>query len=115
MTAAACTGGAPCSYAGRPGVGTVTLLSGESCCLWCAAWRQECYDRAAEAYAVLRLPDRDSRRARLDTYEANARLDAASLGLRVPADEYAAEARRRVEAEILAIWRARQAATAAAS
>lgn len=111
MTTAACPSGSPCAYAGRAGVGVVTLLSGESCCSWCAAWRAECAARHVEAVAVLRLPDRETRRARLDTYEANARLDAARLG--VPADAYAAEARRRVEAEIMAIWRSRQAAVAA--
>lgn len=111
MTTAACPSGSPCAYAGRAGVGAVTLLSGVTCCSWCAAWRQECLDRANEAYAVLRLPDRETRRARLDTYEANARLDAARLG--VPADAYAAEARHRVEAEIMAIWRSRQAAVSA--
>lgn len=111
MTTAACPSGSPCAYAGRAGVGAVTLLSGVTCCSWCAAWRQECLDRANEAYAVLRLPDRETRRARLDAYEANARLDAVRLG--VPADAYAAESRRRVEAEIMAIWRSRQAAVSA--
>ena len=113
MTTAACPSGSPCAYAGRADVGTVTLLSGVTCCSWCAAWRQECFDRATEAYAVLRLPDRDSRRARLDTYEANARLDAVRLG--VPADAYAAEARRRVEAAVLALWHARREAAMSAS
>ena len=111
MTTAVCPGGEPCGYGDRPGATTVTLLSGATCCSWCHRWRSECHDRAVEAHAVLRLPDRDSRRARLDTYEANARLDAVRLG--VPADAYAAESRRRVEAEIMAIWRSRQAAVSA--
>ena len=112
MTTAACPSGSPCAYTGRAGVGVVTLLSGVTCCSWCAAWRQECLDRANEAYAVLRLPDRETRRARLDTYEANARLDAARLG--VPDDAYAAESRRRVEAAVLALWHARRDAAMAA-
>lgn len=111
MTAAVCPSGSPCAYAGRAGVGAVTLLSGVTCCSWCAAWRQECLDRANKAYAVLRLPDRETRRARLDTYEANARLDAVRLG--VPADAYAAESRRRVEAAVMALWHARRAAAMA--
>ena len=116
MTTAACPSGSPCAYAGRAGVGAVTLLSGVTCCSWCAAWRQECLDRANEAYAVLRLPDRETRRARLDTYEANARDDAirrrAELAPLSP-DEFAAESRRRVEAAIMALWHARRAAAMA--
>lgn len=116
MTAAVCPGGSPCSYADRPGATAVTLVSGATCCSWCPSWREETSARHAEAVAVLRLQDRDSRRARLDNYEANARDDAirrrAELAPLSP-DEFAAESRRRVEAAIMALWHARRAAAMA--
>lgn len=115
MTAAVCPGGSPCGYADRPGATAVTLVSGATCCSWCPSWRLETGARHAEAVAVLRLQDRDSRRARLDTFEANARLDAIrrSADLALSPDEFAAESRRRVEAAIMALWHARRAAAMA--
>lgn len=105
-----------CSWRDAPSKKTVVLLSGETVCNYCSFWRSECYARHAEAVAVLRLQDRDSRRARLDAFEANARDDAihrrAELAPLSP-DEFAAESRRRVEAAVMALWHARRAAAMA--
>ena len=78
---------------------TVTLLSGAVVCSWCSAWREECRLRQEEAYAILRMADRETRRAHLDRLEAR----------------HGAEYRRRLEAVILDTWKHRRAAAASAA
>ena len=78
---------------------TVTLLSGAVVCSWCDAWRQECLQRQEEAHAVLRMADRETRRAHLDLLQAR------------HGDEY----RRRLEATILDTWNRRRASASGAS
>lgn len=78
---------------------TVVLLSGAVACSWCPAWRLECQARQEEANAILRMANRETRRAHLDRLEAR----------------HGAEYRRRLEAVILATWERRRAAAAAAA
>lgn len=73
---------------------TVVLLSGQSVCSWCPAWRCEAAEREIEARALLRLPDRSARLDRL------ARLES----------QRGAEYRARLEAVVLAMWERRRAA-----
>lgn len=77
---------------------TVTLLSGAVCCSWCPAWLAETRARQDEAYAVLRLADRDARRAHLVRLEAR----------------HGAEYRRRLEAVVMQTWERRRAANSGA-
>ena len=86
-----------CARLEDPAAPTVTLLSGAVVCTWCEAWRQECFDRQQEAYAVLALRDRPARQAYLARREA-------ALGT---------EYRRRLEAVILQTWEARRRAAPA--
>lgn len=77
---------------------TVTLLSGAVVCSWCPAWREECRLRQEEAYAVLRMADRETRRAYLEAMERR----------------HGAEYRRRLEAVVLETWERRRRASAGA-
>ena len=78
---------------------TVTLLSGAVVCSSCVLWLEECRARQEEAYAVLRMVDRDTRRAHLDLLQAR----------------HGAEYRRRLEATILDTWNRRRASASGAS
>lgn len=101
MTATACPSAqspASCRYVLERGASVITLADGRECCSWCPAWLAETADRAQEARRILRLADRESRRAALGRVEM----------VRGP------EHRRRLDAVILETWeRARAAANAA--
>lgn len=75
----------------------VRLVCGQSVCSWCPRWRNETAGRQQEAYEVLRMIDRDARRA----FIASRRAEFGDL--------YA----DRLEAVVLATWRSRTAAAAA--
>jgi hypothetical protein len=75
---------------------TVVLLSGQTVCTSCVLWLIECRDRQEEAFAVLRMADRATRRAHLDRLEAR----------------HGAEYRRRLESVIIETWERRRAAAA---
>jgi hypothetical protein len=72
----------------------VTLLSGAVVCSWCPAWLTETRDRHNEAALVLRMVNRETRRAHLDSREA----------------EFGALYRERLEAAILSLWESQRAA-----
>lgn len=57
----ACCAG--CARLEHPDVATVRLLSGIEVCTYCPAWQRETLGRQLEANRVLRMPDRDARRA----------------------------------------------------
>lgn len=99
----ACLG---CARLEQPDCNTVVLLTGETVCTWCEAWRLECQAREIEARAILAISDRATRQAHL------ARLEARH-GINDPA--HGAEYRRRLEAAILGLWGRRKAAQAASS
>ena len=88
-----------CSRLELPDAPVVVLLTGQTVCTSCEAWRLECLDRDREAAALLDLPDRPARLARLDALER----------------QHGAEYRRRLEAVVLRKWEARRAARAAAT
>jgi hypothetical protein len=88
-----------CSRLENPACNTVVLLSGETVCTWCEAWRLECYAREVEARAILAMSDREVRRAHLSRLEAR----------------HGAEYRARLEATVLGLWERRRAAQAARS
>jgi hypothetical protein len=83
-----CAGCAKLEDGSKP---VVTLLSGQTVCSWCPHWRMKTGGRQQEANEVLRMVDRDTRR----TFIASRR---AEFG-----DEYA----DRLEAVVLATWKAR--------
>lgn len=87
----ACAGCAKLEDGSSP---VVTLLSGQRVCSWCPHWRMETSGRQQEANDVLRMVDRDTRRAFIASRRAE-------FG-----DEYA----DRLEAVVLATWKARMAA-----
>lgn len=92
----------------------VTLLDGRPVSSWGPEWMAETRDREFLAIALMKLPDRDTRRARLDayqaqvvaTYTASGHLDPVAVGV---------EARRRVEAVTLARWERQRALSFAAA
>lgn len=88
-----------CQRLELPDCPTVVLLSGSTVCTWCPAWREETAAREVEAHAILRMVDRDTRLAHLETVEAR----------------HGAEYRRRLEATVLQLWEARRARRLAAS
>lgn len=88
-----------CARLEDPACNTVVLLSGQTVCTYCVLWLEECRTRQEEAFAVLRMADRETRRAHLDKLEAR----------------HGAEYRRRLEAVILDTWKRRRAADAAAA
>lgn len=92
----------------------VTLLCGTVVSSWSAEWRAETLERHRMVDAILPLPDRLARRAALDRYEQDRANHALIHRLPVPPAEYAAEARRRLEAAIVDAWRRAQPAAAAA-
>lgn len=99
----ACLG---CARLEQPDRNTVVLLTGETVCTWCEAWRLECQAREIEARGILGMADRETRQAHLDLLEA-------CHGVNDPA--HGAEYRRRLESAILGLWRARKTAQAASS
>lgn len=92
----------------------VVLLDGRSVSSWSADWRAETLARHLKVGAILPLPDREARRAALDDYQRDMAAHALVCRAPVPPAEYAAEARRRLEAAILDAWRRAQPAAAAA-
>lgn len=72
----------------------VVLLDGRTVSTDSEAWRIETLEREKEARAILQLGTREDRRAEIDAYERR----------------HGAEARRRLEAVIMALWKMRQAA-----
>lgn len=86
-----------CARLEDPAAPTVTLLTGAVVCTWCSAYRQECFDRQQEAYAVLAMADRAARLAHLARREA----------------EFGPEYRRRLEAVIMQTWEQRRRAASA--
>lgn len=88
-----------CSRLEMPDCKTVVLLTGQTVCTSCVSWLTECRERQEEANAILRMADRETRRAHLDRLEAR----------------HGAEYRRRLEAVILDTWKRRRAAAAAAA
>lgn len=99
----ACLG---CARLEQPDCNTVVLLTGETVCTWCEAWRLECHAREIEARAILAMSDRATRQAHLARLEARHGIDDPAHG---------AEYRRRLEAAILGLWELRKAAQAASS
>lgn len=99
----ACLG---CARLEQPDCNTVVLLTGETVCTWCEAWRLECHAREIEARGILGMADRETRQAHLDLLEAR-------HGVNDPA--HGAEYRRRLEAAILGLWERRKAAQVASS
>lgn len=99
----ACLG---CARLEQPDCNTVVLLTGETVCTWCEAWRLECHAREIEARAILVMSDRATRQAHLDLLEARHGIDDPAHG---------AEYRRRLEAAILGLWELRKATQAASS
>lgn len=89
-------GGRQCQYTAAA---AVELVAGGSCCTWCACWRQECADREVEALRILRMDDRETRRATLDRHEAR----------------FGRLSRDRLAAVILARWERNRAAAAASA
>ena len=92
----------------------VTLIDGRSVSSWGREWLEETRDREMLAIALMKLPDRDTRRARLDAYQAqvvaaytaSGHLDPVAVG---------AEARKRAEATTLARWERQRALSFAAT
>lgn len=87
----ACAGCAKLEDGSTP---VVTLVGGQQVCSWCPHWRSETGGRQQEANDVLRMVDRDTRRAFIASRRAE-------FG-----DAYA----DRLEAVVLATWKARLAA-----
>lgn len=85
-----------CQY---PAADSVVLVAGPTCCTWCACWRQECAGREVEALRILRMDDRETRRATLDRHEAR----------------FGRLSRDRLAAVILARWERNRAAAAASA
>lgn len=92
----------------------VTLLSGVVVSSWSPEWRAETLARHLKAAVILPLPDREARRAALDVYQRGMADHALIHRLDVEPANYAAEARRRLEAAIQDAWRRAQPAAAAA-
>lgn len=84
--------------------GVVALLDGRHVSSWSAEWLAETLARELEVRAILPLPDREVRRARVLAYAARMEIFATVHQLPVEPAAYAAEARRRLEACILATW-----------
>ena len=91
----------------------VALLDGTIVSSWSPEWRAETLARHLKVGVILPLPDRDARRAALDLYEREMSHHAVIHRVPVQPAEYAAEARRRLEAAILDTWRRSQPACAA--
>lgn len=85
-----------CSYLETRGAQVVTLVSGQEVCSWCPSWRDETKVRQEEAYAILRMADRETRREHLAKLERR----------------HGAEYRRRLEAVVMETWERRRAAVA---
>lgn len=56
----------------RPGECTVQLLDGRQVSNYSEEWRRECYERELAALEISRLPDKDSRRRRVEAVRASA-------------------------------------------
>lgn len=80
----------------------VTLIDGTEVSSWSQEWLVECRDRHFEVLKIMRLNDRESRRAYIAEYE-RIMATTAPLGVRDRA-AYAAEARRRLEAAVIDHW-----------
>lgn len=78
---------------------TVELLTGQTVCTWCPAWRQETALRQEEANSVLAMTDRATRLAHLESRER----------------EFGPEYRRRLERVVLETWKRRRARVADAT
>lgn len=87
-----------CSRLELPDCKTVVLLSGQTVCTYCVLWLEECRLRQEEAFAILRMADRETRRAYLEAMERR----------------HGAEYRRRLEAVVLETWERRRRASAGA-
>lgn len=81
-----------------PDCKTVVLLTGQTVCTSCVSWLIECRERQEEANAILRMADRETRRAYLEAMERR----------------HGAEYRRRLEAVVLETWERRRRASAGA-
>lgn len=81
-----------------PDCKTVVLLTGQTVCTSCVSWLTECRERQEEANAILRMADRETRRAYLEAMERR----------------HGAEYRRRLEAVVLETWERRRRASAGA-
>lgn len=87
-----------CSRLEMPDCKTVVLLTGQTVCTSCVSWLTECRERQEEANAILRMADRETRRAYLEAMERR----------------HGAEYRRRLEAVVLETWERRRRASAGA-
>lgn len=88
---------------------TVTLMCGAVVSSWSPEWLAETRDREAEVIAMFKMADREARRAYLPIYEDRQIALAFQAGHANPT-AVGAEARRRLEAEVMARWHRQQAA-----
>lgn len=87
---------------------TVALACGRVVSSWSPEWRAETLARHWQVECLLRLDDRDARRAYVAKTAAAARASPPE-GV-TDRDAYAAQVRARLETEVLARWAARRAA-----
>lgn len=86
------------------------LLDGRRVSSWSPEWLAETGSRETEARAILRLREKDERQSRLAAYTVGMARHARLNLPGVDPEAYSAEARRRLEAVVLACWhRAREA------
>lgn len=87
----------------------VALICGRMVSNCSAVWMQECCDRELEARAMLRMDDKETRLLHLAVYADRQAHNARVYCLSQDPAAYGAEARRRLEETVLAIWRQRRA------
>lgn len=96
-----------CETCHKPDAPRVTLVDGRQVCTWCEYWRHEC-----EARAILNMPTLAQRRAHLYGVQESQMKHGkwvmvwVSKGIQQKRGE---DELRRIEATMLALWRARQA------